>query len=178
MAVEGYQSGLLYFWRKNFTVLKFILFCVLTLGLFSCKQSVSKKSAIANKQTEDHTFRPLTETQKKYYTERLDKMYDSLLVHRGFNGSIIVAKNREVLLEHYRGYADFATKDTITPTTAFHLASISKTFTGMAVLKLVEEHKLNLFDSVQHFFPAFPYHNITVSYCCLIGVVCQTIPTS
>ena len=142
--------------------MKLILFCVLTLSLFSCKHSGSKKSASINKQTEDHTFRPLTETEKKQYTQRLDNMYDSLLVHRSFNGSIIIAKNGEILLEHYRGYADFATKDTITPTTAFHLASISKTFTGMAVLKLVEEHKLNLFDSVQHFFPAFPYHNITI----------------
>ncbi len=32
----------------------------------------------------------------------------------------------------------------------------------MAILKLWEEKKLNLEDSVQVFFPEFPYHNITV----------------
>jgi CubicO group peptidase (beta-lactamase class C family) len=89
-------------------------------------------------------------------------MYDSLLVRHAFNGGIIIAKNGEILLEDYRGYANFSTKDTITPTTPFHLASISKTFTGMAVLKLVEEHRINLQDTIQHFFPEFPYHNITV----------------
>lgn len=147
---------------KNSIVLKLILFYVLAFSLFSCKESISKNSKSLKNLPEDHTFRPLTETEKKRYAGRLSKMYDSLLVNRRFNGSIIIAKNGEILLEDYRGYADFSTKDTITATTAFHLASISKTFTGMAVLKLVEEHKLNLFDSVQHFFPNFPYHNITV----------------
>lgn len=89
-------------------------------------------------------------------------MYDSLLVRRAFNGGIIVAKNGEILLEEYQGYADFSTKDTITPNTPFHLASISKTFTGIATLKLVEEKKLNLMDSIQQYFPDFPYHNITI----------------
>lgn len=107
-------------------------------------------------------FRKLTDKEKRAYQARIDKMYDSLLVRRSFNGGIIVAKNGQILLEDYRGYADFKTKDTITPNTAFHLASISKTFTGMAVLRLAEEKKLSLDDSIQHFFPQFPYHNITV----------------
>ncbi len=89
-------------------------------------------------------------------------MYDSLLLKRGFNGGILIAKNGEVLLEDYHGYADMKTKDTIDTSTAFHIASVSKTFTGMAVLKLWEEHKLNLDDSLQVFFPQFPYHGITV----------------
>ncbi len=59
-------------------------------------------------------------------------MYDSILVKHHFNGSILVAKNGEVLLEDYHGYSDFSTKDTITANTQFHLASVSKTFTGMA----------------------------------------------
>ena len=50
----------------------------------------------------------------------------------------------------------------ITENTAFHLASVSKTFTGMTVLKLWQENKLKLDDSIQVYFPQFPYHSITV----------------
>ncbi|WP_242692117.1 serine hydrolase domain-containing protein [Aridibaculum aurantiacum] len=89
-------------------------------------------------------------------------MYDSLLLKRGFNGGIIVAKNGQVLLEDYRGYFNLVTKDTITPNTPFHVASVSKTFTGMAIMKLWEENRLKLDDSLQVFFPDFPYKGITV----------------
>jgi CubicO group peptidase (beta-lactamase class C family) len=85
-----------------------------------------------------------------------------MLGKRGFNGGILVAKNGEVLFEDYQGYSNPSTKDTITPETTFHLASVSKTFTGMAIVKLWEENKLNLDDSLQVFFPQFPYHGISV----------------
>jgi CubicO group peptidase (beta-lactamase class C family) len=89
-------------------------------------------------------------------------MYESHLLRRGFNGGILVAKNGEVLLEDYHGYSDLKTKDTIDTTTPFHIASVSKTFTAMAVLKLWEDNRINIDDSIQVFFPDFPYHNITV----------------
>lgn len=106
-------------------------------------------------------YRKLSNAEVGQYSASLQHLYDSLL-KRNFNGSILVAKNGQVLLEEYRGYANFETKDTITPTTPFHIASISKTFTGIAILKLWEEDKLSLEDSIQRFFPEFPYQGITV----------------
>ena len=142
--------------------MKAILYIFLLVCVFGCKQQELKNPKLVKKATEDNFFTKLDPKQKEYYKQRLTKMYDSLLVRRSFNGGIIIAKNGEVLLEDYHGYADFGTKDTITPNTPFHLASISKTFTGMAVVKLAEENKLSLEDSVQKFFPQFPYHNITI----------------
>lgn len=46
--------------------------------------------------------------------------------------------------------------------TPLHVASVSKTMTAMAVLKLVEAGKLKLEDNVTKFFPKFPYTEITV----------------
>lgn len=46
------------------------------------------------------------------------------------------------------GYADVATKDKVTPTTLFRIASISKPITAVAVLQLVERGQLNLDDKV------------------------------
>ncbi len=46
--------------------------------------------------------------------------------------------------------------------TSLHIASSGKTFTGMAILRMVQENKLSLDDSLETFFPAFPYHGVTV----------------
>jgi CubicO group peptidase (beta-lactamase class C family) len=108
------------------------------------------------------SYPPLSSELKNKYMTALQRMYDSILVRHGFNGGIVIAKNGQVLLEAYHGYANLQTKDTLTPATPFHLASVSKTFTGMAVLKLVEENKIKLDDSLQVYFPQFPYSGITI----------------
>ena len=131
------------------------------ISLAACKQkdgSYFKKDKVP---VEDTLYRKLTPVEKANYTARIKKMSDSIL-GRNFNGGILVAKNGQVLLEEYKGYSDLATKDTITPNTPFHIASVSKTFTGIAVLKLWEDGELSLEDSIQRFFPEFPYHGITV----------------
>lgn len=73
-----------------------------------------------------------------------------------------MAKNGEIVFEDYHGIYNLKTKENISSTTPFHLASISKTFTGMAILHLWEQGKISLEDTVQRFFPAFPYHNVTI----------------
>jgi CubicO group peptidase (beta-lactamase class C family) len=87
--------------------------------------------------------------------------YEKLL-GKNFSGQIVVAKNGEIVFEDYKGYANFASKADISPETPIHLASISKTFTGMAVLKLWEQHKIDLTAPVTKYLPKFPYDNITI----------------
>lgn len=97
----------------------------------------------------------------RYYTGIKD-YYEKNLVGRGFNGGILVAKKGHIIFEDYHGFFNLQKKDSLNSHSAFHLASVSKTFTAMAVLKLAEMGKLSLTDSVQKFFPSFPYTNITV----------------
>lgn len=97
-----------------------------------------------------------------YYQDSIEAFYQKYLVRSGFNGGILVAKNGEVVFEKYRGYADLKKKDTLTSHSAFHMASVSKTFTAMAVLRLYQQNKLQLEDSLQKFFPGFPYEGVTV----------------
>ncbi len=89
-----------------------------------------------------------------YYTRR----------HRtdGFNGAVLVAKDGKPLYSGAFGYANVYSNDTLSTQTSFQLASVTKTFTSVGVLKLVENGQLSLEDSVQKFFPEFPYHGITV----------------
>ncbi|WP_290791030.1 serine hydrolase domain-containing protein [Flavihumibacter sp. UBA7668] len=83
--------------------------------------------------------------------------------NRGFNGSYLIAKDGQIITEEYVGYRDPVLKDqALQEHDAFHLASVSKTFTGMAVLKLWEEGKLSLDDELSRYFEKFPYKNITV----------------
>jgi CubicO group peptidase (beta-lactamase class C family) len=80
-----------------------------------------------------------------------------------FNGSILVAKNGEIIYETYKGFRNpRVKKDSITPSTPFHLASISKTFTGMAILKLAEQGKLKVEDSASKYLPGFPCTGVTI----------------
>jgi CubicO group peptidase (beta-lactamase class C family) len=96
------------------------------------------------------------------YFNAVQDYYIHNLVDKGFNGGILVAKKGHVIFEAYHGFFNLKKKDSLTPHSPFHLASVSKTFTAMAALKLVEMGKLNLDDDIKKFFPGFPYDNVTI----------------
>lgn len=51
------------------------------------------------------------------------------------------------------GYRNYASKDKMKPDDVFHCASISKTFTSTAIMKLVEQKKLDLQDKLVDLLP-------------------------
>ncbi|MFC5864376.1 serine hydrolase domain-containing protein [Acidicapsa dinghuensis] len=75
--------------------------------------------------------------------------------------SVLVMKDGQTLLEKGYGYADLKNKKTVDPnSTIFRLASISKLFTWVSVMQLVEQGKLNLDTDVNQYLdfqirPAF-----------------------
>jgi CubicO group peptidase (beta-lactamase class C family) len=131
------------------------------LWLTGCGASSSKK------QTETTVnISTVVNTLSKAEADRCRRIaedfYDSSLKRTGFNGAMLVAKKGQIVFEQYNGFAHLKGKDSITANTPFHIASTTKTFTAMAVLKLAEEGKLNINDSLQKFFPGFPYEGMTV----------------
>jgi D-alanyl-D-alanine carboxypeptidase len=58
--------------------------------------------------------------------------------------SLAVTKNGKLVYVKSFGKANTATGEDVTPAHRFRLASVSKTFTGVAILKLVQDGKLNL----------------------------------
>lgn len=103
-------------------------------------------------------FDPVEATRKTY---RIDTLFQSMH-RRGFNGAVLMAQHGHILYQKAFGYADFGKKTPLTTRTAFQLASVSKQFTAMAVMMLKQRGKLSYEDSVQRFYPAFPYAGITV----------------
>lgn len=77
-------------------------------------------------------------------------------------GGILVAKGDDILFEKYRGYTQPYSKKPVTENTPLHVASVSKTLTTMAVLKLIEAKKVRFEDPLTKFFPGFPYPEVTV----------------
>lgn len=145
-------------------LLIFLCFPILAI-LNSCQVGAGKVKPLSEKDTSAYfssRAKPIPPDKLKYYQDNIEAFYEKYLVRSGFNGGILVAKNGQVIFEKYRGYYDLNKKDSLTPHSAFHLASVSKTFTAMAVLRLVMEHRLELSDTVQKFFPDFPYEGVTI----------------
>ena len=104
----------------------------------------------------------LTNDEKERLIAEVKAKYETILGNKGFSGQILIAKNGEVIFEDYKGYSNYSDKTAIIPETPIHLASISKTFTGMAALKLWEEEKLDLKAPVTKYFASFPYKEVTI----------------
>lgn len=118
--------------------------------------------AVKPKQDTLAGFTPLSPRMKAYYAGAIEPLYQSLLLRTGFNGSILLAKNGQIVFERYRGIYNYRTKEPITENTPFHVASVSKTFTATVILKLMEEGKLSLDDHVEKYLAGFPYPGITI----------------
>ena len=109
-----------------------------------------------------YIFSVIDSSTKQKYEAQIRASYQEILGKRGFSGSILVAKNGQILFEDYKGLYDVKSKSPITPSTPFHIASTSKTFTAMAILKLWEEGKIVLDKTVDTYLTGFPYPDITV----------------
>jgi CubicO group peptidase (beta-lactamase class C family) len=73
-----------------------------------------------------------------------------------FSGVVLVAKDDRILLETAHGFADVENKIRNTMQTKFHLASVGKMFTAVAVAQLVKAGKLSYEDTVAKLLPDFP----------------------
>ncbi|GGH66595.1 hypothetical protein GCM10011379_20930 [Filimonas zeae] len=95
--------------------------------------------------------------------ERLDSQFVNLALQNEFNGNVLVAQQGKILYSQSFGFADVVGKHLNDDATTFNLGSVSKTFTSVAVLQLMEKGKLKLDDHFISFFPEFPFAEITIS---------------
>ncbi|MEC5144423.1 serine hydrolase domain-containing protein [Chitinophaga sp. 212800010-3] len=139
----------------------------------SCQSNAARREANSKKAASDSVLYTagLTTAEKEAVLKssrtiemqrELEAFYDTKLLRTGFNGAILVARKGVVIFEKYHGYENSRTKTPIIDSSAFQMASVSKTFTGGAVLWLAQNNKLSLDDSLQKFFPEFPYKGINV----------------
>jgi CubicO group peptidase (beta-lactamase class C family) len=85
-----------------------------------------------------------TNAQTATPKELIQKLVESYGNQGTFNGSVLVAQKGQIIYSGGIGYANMEWKIKNTPETKFYLASISKTFTAITVMKLIEQGKLSL----------------------------------
>jgi N-acyl-D-amino-acid deacylase len=77
--------------------------------------------------------------------DRFDALMKKILVRFEVpGGALAVTRHGRLVLARGYGYSDVQTGKPVEPTSLFRLASVSKSVTAVAVLKLVEEGKLDL----------------------------------
>jgi CubicO group peptidase (beta-lactamase class C family) len=78
--------------------------------------------------------------------------------------SFAIVKNGELLLNRSYGFAEVSAGTAVRASTNFRLASVTKAFTAMCVLKLVDNGKIHLEDRLSAFIPGLPSYadDITV----------------
>src|SRR5882724_1630715 len=101
---------------------------------------------------------PLTGFAQTLDKAKLDEFFDRLAEKNKAMGSLVIAKDGNVLYTRAIGYGQIngAEKKPLTPASRFAIASITKTYTAVMILQLVEEGKLQLTDTLDKFFPQVP----------------------
>jgi CubicO group peptidase (beta-lactamase class C family) len=87
--------------------------------------------------------------------QELDRLITKYQQLNQFNGSVLVANEKGVILEKGYGSANFEWQVPNTPDTKFRLGSVTKQFTSMVIMQLVAEGKLQVEDPVTKYLPDY-----------------------
>src|SRR3972149_550101 len=94
----------------------------------------------------------VTAQDKAGQIDGLMKLYSD---YGQFNGTVLVAENGKIIYKKGLGLADMEWNIPNKPDTKFRLGSITKQFTSMLVLQLVEEGKLSLEGKLSDYLPYY-----------------------
>jgi len=100
------------------------------------------------------------------YDEPFDTILRTQLSAESPGGTALVAKGGKIIYKKSFGKADLELDVAMNPNHVFRIGSITKQFTASAILKLVEEGKLSLSDTITKFIKDYPMngHAITVEH--------------
>ena len=139
------------------------LLIIVSLCLFSCKNE-QKSIYKENKTTEiiDSVKISFKVLENDNRGKKINAFFEKKFSRNQFNGNILFAENGNIITQKSYGYSNLRGKEPLTKEHSFQLASVSKPFTSIAILQLIENNKINLKDTIQEFFPEFPYQGITI----------------
>lgn len=148
---------------KNYSysiAVSFIIAFSIAFMLTGCENTNARKAVQEAKKKIDEA-----RIRKEINADKKQKAIEAIMatkIAQGFNGNVLVAQKGVIVYENSVGFANFEDTVKLTTDSKFQLASLSKTFTSVAVMKLVDEGKLSLTSTVKDYFPAFPYDGVTI----------------
>ena len=156
--------------KKYIKEIAITLIIVLSGFLVSINSETSKNEVVVRATPDEvlpkNEFPNLIEQYPENATKVVHHKLDSLLKRinkrHDFHGAILVAKNEKIVYNNQIGYADFKKKERLNESSMFQLASVSKQFTAAAIMLLNERNQIQLTDTVNSYFPDFPYENVTI----------------
>jgi CubicO group peptidase (beta-lactamase class C family) len=102
-------------------------------------------------------------------TAKIDALFQEFDHPDTPGAAVLVIQNGKVLYEKGYGLADLNRKTPCTAETNFRLASLTKQFTAMSILMLLEKQKLSLEYPITKFFPEFPEYGKTITIAQLLS---------
>ncbi|WP_424003672.1 serine hydrolase [Maribacter sp. IgM3_T14_3] len=89
-------------------------------------------------------------------SEKIEELIKSYEENKGFSGSVLVVENSKVI---YKGGIGLANKELEVPNdplTKHRIGSLTKQFTAMLILQLVEKNKIELDATINKYIPDYP----------------------
>ncbi|CAF0949969.1 unnamed protein product [Didymodactylos carnosus] len=107
----------------------------------------------------DHQFRLLRSEFEQRLT-KIDHYFTELTQSNEFSGSLLISKCGHILLSKGYGSSDYTQQTKNTSKTMYRIGSLSKQFTSFIILKLHEQHLLNIDkDFLSAYLPEYPHSN-------------------
>lgn len=98
-------------------------------------------------------FFSLTVSVKCQTVKRIDSLLNTIYSDDKPGASVVVVKNSKTIFKKSFGVSNIETGEKISSSTNFNICSLTKQFTALAILQLVQKNKLSLNDKLSHFFP-------------------------
>jgi len=156
--------------KKIPQLLFFLFLCFLGVFSFIANTSSTKDTIVETEQLLPEKLEEVPVNLVVHYPKKATKevrsKLDALLkrIHKrhDFHGAVLVAKNKKIVYQNQIGTADFKKKTLLNKESVFQLASVSKQFTAAAIMLLQQRNQLKLTDTVNTYFPNFPYKAVTI----------------
>lgn len=88
-------------------------------------------------------------------TSEFEKVVASFKTEKNFNGTVLIATAGKIDFISAVGLADRIMNSKILPNSKFKIASITKTFTAVIILKLYEQGKIDITATIGKYFPEY-----------------------
>lgn len=141
--------------KRHITVMLIIIICkaVLIYNVHAQNELIPKRNIHAVDQPPEYADTGRL-TKIKAALPVIEKMYKNYAAANHFPGSAFgVVADGKLICSGGNGFADVDQQLSVTPTSLFRIASMTKSFTAMAVLQLRDEGKLRLDDSISTYIP-------------------------
>lgn len=88
--------------------------------------------------------------------DQIDGLINEFVKNRQFIGTVLVAEHGKIIHEKAYGMANYELQSPAELDTKYRIASVTKQFTSMIIMRLIEQGKLKLDGTLSDYIPEYP----------------------